>query len=566
MKTKFMLVVLAVSALWTVSCTSPEKMKESASQIVMQSTPAVLEAKSGKVNAQVSVTFPAKYFQKKVYVELTPVLVYDGGEVAAPVKKLQGESVKDNFQSIAYEVGGTTQMDLSFDYKPEYRASKLVIRAAVLYKDKKIVFDEREVAKGVLATFELASAAYAGNDIKPLQLLADKYQKVTYERKSAQILYKINKADVAKNELKKSEIKDLMDFVKAGQTKNNLKGVTISAYASPDGPESLNSKLSEDRGKSSDKAVQQVLKKAKSPLNKEALTIKSISEDWEGFQELVAASDIQDKDLILRVLSMYNDPAVREREIKNMSKAFTILADKILPQLRRAKMIAEIEIKNLTDEQIKSADIETLELEQLIYGATLFTDDASKVKMYTKAAEKFGDYRAYNNLGVVLAKQKKFTDAKKALESAQNAKAGVPEITANYAAVLYALGDAKALTVVSQSGSTTANSKLILGANAIAKNDYKSAVTYLQGTGSFNEALAYVLTGDLAKASSVLKNLSAPNVSYLKAVIAARSNDAKGVTSNLAAAVKDANLKNRAAKDAEFLAFQPAADFQQLVK
>lgn len=566
MKTKFMLVVLAVSALFTVSCTSPEKMKESANQIVMQSSPAVLEAKSGKVNAQVTVSFPAKYFLKKVYVELTPVLVYDGGEVAAPVKKLQGESVKDNFEPIAFETGGTTKLDLSFDYKPEYRSSKLVIRAAVLYKEKKIVFDEREVAKGVLATFELASADYAGNEIQPLQLLADNYKKVTFEKKSAQILYQINKSDVAKNELKKDEIKALMDFVKAGQANKNLTGVTISAYASPDGPEALNNKLSEERGKSSDKAIKQVLKKTKSSLSAQELTIKAISEDWEGFQELVAASDIQDKELILRVLSMYNDPAVREREIRNMSKAFTILADKILPQLRRAKMIAEVEIKNLSDEQIKASDVEKLDLEQLIYGATLVNDDAAKVKMYATAAEKFGDFRAYNNLAVVLAKQKKFADAKKALESAEKAKAGVPEVKANYAAVLYAMGDPKALTVVSQSGATSVNAKLILGANAIAKNDYKSAVTYLQGSKSFNEALAYVLTGDLAKASSVLSGLNAANASYLKAIVAARKSDAAGVTTHLKAAVKDAKLKARAGKDAEFLAFQPAADFQALVK
>lgn len=243
------------------------------------------------------------------------------------------------------------------------------------------------------------------------------------------------------------------------------------------------------------------------------------------------------------------------------------MAEKILPQLRRAKMTAEIEIKNLSDEQIKAADIETLDIEQLIYGATLVSDDATKVKLYSKASEKFGDYRAYNNLGVVLAKQKKFADAKKAFESAEKVKAGVPEIKSNYAAVLYALGDSKALAMVSQSGATNANAKLILGADAIAKNDYKSAVTYLQGTGSFNEALAYVLTGDLAKASSVLSKLSpAANVSYLKAIVAARSNDAKGVTSNLAVAVKDAKLKALAAKDAEFLAFQPSAEFQNLVK
>ncbi|MDR0295747.1 MAG: hypothetical protein LBH91_06140, partial [Prevotellaceae bacterium] len=387
--------MLTFAALFMVACSSPEKMKKQAGLVTTSCDPQVLEVRANAIEARYTVTFPNKYFHPKATLELTPVLVYQGGEVAGPVKLLQGEKVDGN-NTVIPKVGGNVTQPMKFDFKPGMETCRLELRARVLYKDKVWAFDEAyKLADGAIFTYNLLNANGSPS------LLGDKYPKTIIKTQEAQINYVINSDVVRPAELKKEDIKALQDFLAATEIdeRSQAKAMNIISAASPEGPITINEPLSKKRGKTAETAYNNMVKKLteKAPVN-----ITNISEDWDGFQALVAASDLNDKDLILRVLSMYSDPIVREREIKNMSSVYTILKDKVLPELRRSRMIAENEWMNYTDQELKDMvganTVEGLDVEGLLYAATLVNDNATKISLYTKAAEKYNDYRAYNNL------------------------------------------------------------------------------------------------------------------------------------------------------------------------
>ncbi|MEG0518434.1 MAG: hypothetical protein RR555_06150 [Bacteroidales bacterium] len=540
---------LALLSLMIVACSNPSKMAKFASQVTTECNPQVLEAKAGKISATYTVKFPAKYFVKKAILNITPVLVYEGGEVAGPILSLQGEKVLDNNAVISYANGGTASKEVVFNYVPGMEKATLELRATVT-NDKKtksyaypVPF---KIADGTNCTYMLACTHGTPS------FEADNYQKIIKEKEESQVLYLINSAEVRKNQLKTSEIKEFEEFLKKTKAdeRRTITSNDIVAYASPDGVFDKNATLAEKRASTAKTAFVKTITK-KVDVKDIPLNVNQISEDWEGFQELVSQSDIQDKDLIIRVLSMYSDPNVREREIRNMSNVFQTLATKVLPALRRARFIANVEYKNWTDAeltQIIDDNIDQLDEEALLYGATLFDKDDAKANIYKKAADKFNSSRAYNNLAALNLKAGKTADAKANLAKMSN------KTTSYYnnmgAAALQEKDLAKAAEYLAKSDLKEA--KYNMGAIDILNGNYSQAVSDLNGSGSCNEALASILTNNLAKASTILKDKKCPNSAYLSAIVAARNGNASEAKAQLEIAKKNATLAARSAKDIEF--------------
>ena len=544
------ILMIACMALMLAACGNPSKMAKLAEMVNTECTPEVLEAVNGKIAAQYTVEFPAKYFLSEAILDVTPVMVYAGGEVAGPVFTLQGDKVMDNNNVISYKNGGKASRTVVFDYKPGMEKAVLELRATVYNSSKTRKFEfpiNYRIADGTNCTYMLVKLEGAPS------MEADNYQKIIRETKESQILYTINQSNVRNNQLKSEQMKEYQEFLTAADKdeRRTIVSNDIIAYASPDGSLNLNNKLSENRAKSAEKAFVKVISK-KAKVKDVPVNVSQISEDWEGFQELVAASDIQDKELILRVLSMYSDPVVREREIKNMSAVFQTLADEVLPALRRARLIANVDYKNWTDEeltQLINDNINELDEEALLYGATLFDKASAKAEIYKAAAKNYNSSRAYNNLAALSLKEGKTADAKGYLAKMNNKTASYYN---NMAVVAMQEGNFDAAAENLAKAGDLKEAKENKGALLILKGDYKGAVAALNGANSYNEALANVLTNNLSKASSILANAKCACKSYLKAIIAARQGNNSQAKELLEVAKKDEKLAKRAANDIEF--------------
>ena len=544
------ILMIACMALMLAACGNPSKMAKLAEMVNTECTPEVLEAVNGKIAAQYTVEFPAKYFLSEAILDVTPVMVYAGGEVAGPVFTLQGDKVMDNNNVISYKNGGKASRAVVFDYKPGMEKAVLELRATVYNSSKTKKFEfpiNYRIADGTNCTYMLVKLEGAPS------MEADNYQKIIRETKESQILYTINQSNVRNNQLKSEQMKEYQEFLTAADKdeRRTIVSNDIIAYASPDGSLNLNNKLSENRAKSAEKAFVKVISK-KAKVKDVPVNVSQISEDWEGFQELVAASDIQDKELILRVLSMYSDPVVREREIKNMSAVFQTLADEVLPALRRARLIANVDYKNWTDEeltQLINDNINELDEEALLYGATLFDKASAKAEIYKAAAKNYNSSRAYNNLAALSLKEGKTADAKGYLAKMNNKTASYYN---NMAVVAMQEGNFDAAAENLAKAGDLKEAKENMGALLILKGDYKGAVAALNGANSYNEALANVLTNNLSKASSILANAKCACKSYLKAIIAARQGNNSQAKELLEVAKKDEKLAKRAANDIEF--------------
>jgi hypothetical protein len=552
MKRKLILGTAFIFVLGMMSCSSPLSMKKAAKDVIITCNPAQLEIKGNAIEAEWTATFPVKYFHKKAGLQLLPVLVYEGGEVAAPVKRLQGEKVLDNYEVINKANGGKASQKVKFDYVPGMEKSRLELRAKLVHKTKEYDFDEPYVL-----AYGAKSAALLTDKSGATELQADSYKKFTLRQQDAEIKYELNKSDVKKAQISKDDIKELKAFVDnavADGKKVEYQGLEISSYASPEGALSRNEVLSEERGKTANTAFDKLYtKKETKPAG--PVELKHTAEDWDGFQKLVSESNLDDKNLVLRVLSMYQDPVVREKEIRNMSKVFTILEDKVLPELRRSVITAKVKVNNYSDEElialVGNSGINNLDVEALLYAATLFNDNDTKALIYKKAAEKYEDERAINNYAAVLLKQGKTEEANKVLASARK-KSNELQNNAGIAALRSGNTD-EAAKAFSQSNSAAAKENL--AAVSILKGDYKAAATALEGTNTFNEALAKYLNNNVSGAKSVLDKVKdeTGKASYLKAVIAAEEGNSNNVTSNLKDAfAKDASLKTKALKDIAF--------------
>lgn len=528
-----------------VACSSPSKMAEMAESVTVKCNPGVLEVVAGKINAAVEVTYPADYFHPKAILEVTPVIVYEGGEAKMAPFYYQGEKVTDNYKVVP-SAGSTVSEKVSFDYAQGMEKCYLELRGTVKYKNKSIDLPTKKVADGANTTYMLVCQK------GKVDFKADNYQEIINQTAEGQILYTINSSVVRNKELKSDSIKDFLaalEEIKANERKE-IVSTDVVAYASPDGGEELNAKLSDKRSESAAKAFDKVTKE--SPVDA-PVDVKSIGQDWEGFQELVAQSDIEDKDLIIRVLSMYSDPAVREKEIKNMSAVYKTLAKEVLPELRRARFIANVEFTNYTSEElVKLIDenIDVLDEEALLRAASLVKDNGVKITVYKKAVEKFNSARAQYNLAAVYIMEDKIADAKAALAKVEK------DADSNNALGVIALREGKydeAAKLFSASGNAT--SKENAAVLDVLNGKYADAAAKIGGTKGFNAALVNILNGKLDAASAAI-TCDCPGSAYLKAIIAARQGKADAVKANLEKAGKDKKLAERAAKDIEFAQFK----------
>lgn len=546
MKKSVKILAAALMGFAAVACSSASKMAELADNVKVTCEPEVLEVVAGNVDADLTVTVPEKYFHPKAIVEVTPVLVYEGGEAAMESFKYQGEKVKNNYKVVAAKAQTVVKESVHFDYVKGMEKAQLELRGVVKFKSKSVTLPTKKVAVGCNTTYMLVETD------GEVPYKADNYQAIIAQTEEGQILYRINSDNVAYSQLKSQSIKDFqtaLDEIKNNERKT-LTGTEVVAYASPDGGQSLNAKLSDKRAKSADKAWNKITK-GKTVTDPE---VKSVGQDWEGFQELVSESDIEDKDLILRVLSMYSDPAVRENEIKNMSEVYTSLKKEVLPELRRARFIANVEYKNYTSEELlKLVDenIDVLDEEALLRAATLVKKNSDKIDLYKKAVEKFNSDRAQFNLGVAYLNSNKVGDAKKAFAKVNTQDAdlenalGVIELReGNYAA---------ASKHFAKSGTEAA--KANQAAVDILNGNYEQAVKALAGTKSFNTGLAYLLVNQPQKVEGAL-SCQCPKSNYLRAIAAARQGNSAKVSEYLAKATKLKALKARLENDIEFAQYK----------
>ena len=530
-----------------VACSSAEKMAKMAENVIVECNPQVLEVVAGKINADVTATVPAGYFLPKAKVTVTPVIVYAGGEAVGPAYKYQGDKVKDN-EKVVSSKGATVAEKVCFDYVPGMEQCYLELRGVATMKGKSVNLPSRKIADGANTTYMLVKKDGT------VSYKADNYQEIIPMTSEGQILYTINSSDVRGKELKSQSIKDFqaaLDEIKANERKT-LVGTEVVAYASPDGGENLNSKLSDKRAGSAEKAWKKVVK------GHEASTpdVKSIGQDWEGFQELVANSDIQDKELILRVLSMYSDPAVRESEIKNMSNVYTELKGEVLPELRRARFIANVEYQNYTKDELMTLvdqNIDVLDEEALLRVATLVKDPEKKLSIYNKAVSKFGSDRAQFNTGVTYLNMGENAKA----EAAFNKVATKDGDLANAQGVIALRKGDLAAAARAFASAGTEDAVANMGVVDILNGNYAKAAQELADSKGccHNKTLAYILAGQLDKAAASAKCQDAP-VNYLRAIIAARKGNSSDVKKYLDLAGKDAKYAERAAKDVEFAAFK----------
>ena len=435
MNKKFLLPFFLLAAILAFSSCS-NKLKPLAEEYI-KAEPQPLEAIGGKVPVTINATIPAKWFNKKAVVTITPVLRYQGGEAWGTAYTYQGEKVKGNNQVIPYKEGANVTMKSSFTYKPEMKKSELFLTFDAKIKNKTVKLPDVKICEGVLATSALADAATANAAIA-----ADKFQRIIKEAHDASIMFLIQQAELRSKELKKDEISDWKDLVKnADEAPNQNVAIEIQAYASPDGGVELNTGLAERREKNTDKYLAKELKKMKVDVPVDA---KYTAQDWEGFQELVSKSNIQDKDLVLRVLSMYSDPEQREQEIKNISSVFSTLADEILPQLRRSRLVANIEIIGKSDDEISALaknDPKALNVEEILYAATLTNNDAEKTAIYNKASELYpNDYRTWNNVGMMAFRAGDLAKAEQMFNKANSVKNN-PEANMNLGLIALTKGD-----------------------------------------------------------------------------------------------------------------------------
>ena len=546
-------IYLPLVALFVLALSSCGKMGELSSDY-FTTNPEVLEAVAGKVPVTINGKFPEKYMKKNAIVEVTPVLKWNGGEAKGQPTTFQGEKVEGNGQTISYKMGGNYTMKASFDYIPEMAKSELFLNFKITRGSKTYTIPAVKVADGVIATSELptiasSNASYAN----------DAFQRIIKQAQEANIMFLIQQANLRNSQLTSAEMKEFhkkVAEVNADKKNYKLNNIEVSAYASPDGGLKLNTGLAENREANAEKYLNKQLKKAKIDANVDA---KYTAQDWEGFQALVAKSNLQDKDLILRVLSMYQDPEQRENEIKNISSVYKTLADEILPQLRRARLTANYDIIGRSDEEINEAfdtDAKVLSVEELLYAATLTNDKARQEAIFTKTTQLFpNDFRAYNNLGEMAFEAGDLAKAESFFKQAAAKNANAPEVNANLGLVeLVKNNVAAAETYLGKAtGANAANEAL--GNLYIKQGQYQRAVNAFGDAKTNSAAQAQILAKDYNKAKATLQAVENKDAmtDYLMAIVGARTNNESLVSSSLKSAIaKDASLAKTAANDREF--------------
>lgn len=561
---KNILMLAAGSALVLTSCSKLGPL--SADNFTVNPTP--LEAVAGQVPATINGTFPAKYMKKKAVVTVTPVLKYQGGEAQGQSATFQGEKVEGNATTIQYKVGGNYTMKSNWNYSDEMLQSDLYLQFDAQIGKKKVSIPEVKVGYGVVGTSDLLGRclATANPSVAP-----DAYQRVISQKQEANIKFLIAQANIRTSELQSVSIKDLVKVLKEindNEETRALQSIEVSAYASPDGKFSFNEKLAEKRQDVSADYMKKELKKIKMAAD---VNTKFTAEDWEGFQQLISQSNLQDKEVILRVLSMYDDPEERERQISNMSAIYTDIKEGIMPELRRARLIVNYDVIGRSDEQIVDQykrDASQLSVEEMLYGAGRLAKDGEKEAWYQKTTQLFpSDYRAYNNLAQLAYSKGNLNAAQEYLQKARSINSNAAQVNTNLALMALVQGNTQQAETLLAKGSGSNSFNEIMGALNLAKGNYTQAATNLAGVNNNTALLAQILNKDYAsaaKTASSIKNADAVT-NYLQAILGARSGDTTTLANALRSAIqKDPSLAQRAAKDLEFI--QYASTVKSLIK
>ncbi len=569
MKALKLFAVVAISALAFTGCNCFGKMAKKQDQVAVTCTPDVLALNNGKVEADITVTFPAEYYNKKAVLKVTPVMVFEGGHVEGATKYFQGSKVQDNY-TVVNVAGGEFTQHVEFPYDARMAQSELKLLVEVKCPTGKCkTFTLVNANTGALPSKAEKAALAAGGDqawavknafalpiakgVNTLQSdldyaaamsnTANNYKNVTTVVTKADILYAINSSTVSRKAANSDDLKAFKENVVETQANDRAtQKLYVHGYASPDGPEKFNDKLSSARSKSGHKAAEKLLKDTGMDLD-----VASYGEDWEGFKELVAASDIEDKDIILQVLGRYASSSQRESEIKNMSAVFTELKKEILPKLRRAQLVNSTDIKGKTDAEmealINSGRLDELTNEELLYMAeSVLTNLKAKATVLDYAAKKFNDARAYNNLGVVYAQLGDKAKALSMYEKAAQLGLNNNEINSNLA--LANLANNNIAKAQQYAAAADAKTKSLISA---AQGSYSSAASTLNG---YNAAIANVMNNDLTAAKKAITSDASAKADYLRAVIASKEGDLETAKAQLKSAVaKDATLAAKAAKD-----------------
>lgn len=564
--------VLVVAALAFSSCNCFKKMAKNRDELKLVCVPEVMTLNNGVVAEDITVTFPEKYFNKKAVVKVTPYIVYEGGEVAGKPQYFQGSKVKENYTVVDNKMGGSYTMHVEFPYTEAMRKSELQIRAEVKCpqcvcekltiinlntgkmpsKAEMAVLENQPnsaeaaairkacgytIAKGVNTLQQDLNYADAMND------MANNYKKVTTEVSKADLVYKINDSKVAKKALDSKDIKAFKENVEAQKANDRAtQNIYVNGYASPDGPEKFNDKLSKARSDSGKAALAKLIKDSGLDIDAAAY-----GEDWAGFKEAVQNSNIKDKEMILQVLSLYESPVQRESEIKNMSTVFGELKTDVLPQLRRAQLVNSTDLQGKTDAEmtvlVNSKNFADMNVEELLYYAeNVAKDDATKVSVLEYAASKYNDARAYNNLGVVYGQ---IGDAKKSLAAFEKAaKLGASSQELNNNLALANLANGNVAEAKKYAAAADEQTKSLLAA---AQGDYNAAAKQAEG---YNAAVANVMSNNYAAAKKAIANDASAKADYLRAVIASKEGDLKSAEAQLKSAIaKDKSLAQKAASD-----------------
>ena len=562
--------LIAVAAAITLACNPLNNMTKRAEEVTYSVTPDPLEMHADSIEISISGAIPPKFFNKKVSVDITPVLNYQDQEASFEKITLVGEDSEVDGIKIAYEAGGNFSHVTKIAYQEGMDQAVLNAVAVGKYGDKEKAFEPKQIATGTIITPMWVEEDYV------FAIGEDNFQKTYPKSNSAEINYLVNSSQVRSSELRDEDMKALSDWIKenADHPMFAFKGGEVVAYASPEGELSINENLAEDRAKSGSAAVRNILRRAgeKDASGNEFFQLSPKGEDWDGFKSAMQASDIKDKDLILRVLEMYEDKAKREEEIRNLAETFEVLKEEILPSLRRSMITVNGEMTSFSDEKImefSKTNPDTLSNEELLHAANLTDDMDEKLRIYKKFSELFADdWRGPNNVGYIMALGGDMEGAKSEFDKAASLDPENGVILNNMGVYAQSTGDVeKAMEHYAKSGTSEAGANA--GAIYISRGEYAEAVNSFGTLKSFNSALAKTLNGDYQEALSTIDespSASEAKSMYLKAVIGARQGDKNACVTNLKAAIAaDASLKAKAATDAEFTAFKDDAEFQAAV-
>ncbi len=564
-KSRILTVLLVVGlAIFSTSCSNKLKPLD---QNNFNVTPSPIETVGNKIPVTINGTFPEKWFHKNAIVTITPVLKYGNNqEVMGTPYSFQGEKISGNRVTVPQSRGANVTMNSTFDYVPEMLSSELYLRFDGRVKNKRSNLPDLKVADGVVATSALADAKTTAPSVAP-----DGFQRIIEDVQEASIMFIIEQANLRDSELNKGDVTEWKRRVEEAfnDPKQNL-NVEVSAYASPDGGFSYNERLAAQRERNTSRYLEGEMSKRN--IDTEVYAHYT-AQDWEGFRQLVSASNLQDKELILRVLEMYPDTETREREIKNISYVFEDLAETILPQLRRSRLIADIEIIGKSDEEIMTAwnnNPKELTVEELLYASTLTNDETVKERIYQYATANFSsDYRGWNNIGTMFFKQGDYAKAAQSFDRAAQVNSSAPEVNMNKALLAILENDlVKANELLGRSAGADGLDSA-MGLLSLLQGNYNQAVNAYGNSVSNNAGLAHLLIRDYNKAKQTLDAVENPDATtaYLLAIIASRTNNFNDVMANLRTAIgRDRGIATRALNDLEFAKYRTNQDFMSILR